>query len=156
MAMRDLVPWNNRGREASARRNAEANPFLSLHREMNRLFDDVFRGFDLPPFGMDRFDGATGSWPRIEISETESEMKVTAELPGLDEKDVQVELVRSVVRRKQRRKIRTGCSANSSLARALSRIECGDFRYKRLPSQKIWMGGKALLLQPSLIRVVGR
>jgi hypothetical protein len=99
---------------------------------------------------------ATGSWPRIEISETESEMKVTAELPGLDEKDVQVELVRSVVRRKQRRKIRTGCSANSSLARALSRIECGDFRYKRLPSQKIWMGGKALLLQPSLIRVVGR
>jgi HSP20 family protein len=92
MAMRDLVPWNNRGREVSARRNEEANPFLSLHREMNRLFDDVFRGFDLPPFGMDRFDGATGSWPRIEISETESEMKVTAELPGLDEKDVQVEL----------------------------------------------------------------
>jgi HSP20 family protein len=97
MAMRDLVPWNNRGREVSARRNEEANPFLSLHREMNRLFDDVFRGFDLPPFGMDRFDGATGSWPRIEISETESEMKVTAELPGLDEEDIQVELVSDVL-----------------------------------------------------------
>ena len=80
MAMRDLVPWNNRGREVSARRNEEANPFLSLHREMNRLFDDVFRGFDPTVFGMDRFEGATGSWPRIEISETESEMKVTAEL----------------------------------------------------------------------------
>jgi hypothetical protein len=58
---------------------------------MNRLFDDVFRGFAQIPFGMDQFDGATASWPRIEISETENEMKVTAELPGLDEKDIQVE-----------------------------------------------------------------
>ena len=92
MALRDLIPWNNnRGREVSIPRG-EANPFLTLHREMNRLFDDAFRSFDLAPFGSDRlFDHAMG-WPNIEVSETENEVKVSADLPGLDEKDVSIEL----------------------------------------------------------------
>ena len=82
MAIRDLVPWNSRGREVSGRRDEEPHPILGLHREMNRLFEDVFRGFDLSPFSTDRWNGTT-SWPRVEISETEKEMQVTAELPGL-------------------------------------------------------------------------
>lgn len=91
MAIRDLIP-SSRGRDVAVRRGEDFNPFLTLHREMNRLFDDVFRGFDLAPFGTDRlFDRAMG-WPNIEVSETDREVKVTAELPGLDEKDVQVEL----------------------------------------------------------------
>ena len=53
MNMRDLIPWN-RGRGVTVRRSEDANPFLTLHREMNRVFDDVFRGFDLAPFGFDR------------------------------------------------------------------------------------------------------
>lgn len=87
MQVRDLIPWS-RGRDISVRRG-EDNPFLTLHREMNRLFDDVFRGFDLAPLSSAQSFG----WPSIEVSETEKEMKVTAELPGLDEKDVSVELV---------------------------------------------------------------
>jgi HSP20 family protein len=63
---------------------------------MNRLFEDVFRGFDLSSFGMDRWNG-TNSWPRIEISESEKEMQVTAELPGLEEKDIEVELANGVL-----------------------------------------------------------
>jgi HSP20 family protein len=63
---------------------------------MNRLFEDVFRGFDLSPFSMDRWNGTT-SWPRIEISESETEVQVTAELPGLEEKDIQVELEKGVL-----------------------------------------------------------
>lgn len=43
MAIRDLIPCR-RGREVT-------NPFLTLHHEMNRLFDDVFRRFGLAPFG---------------------------------------------------------------------------------------------------------
>jgi HSP20 family protein len=90
MAIRDLIPWS-RGRELSVRRGEESSPFLTLHREMNRLFDDVFRGFDLAPVGTDRFVDRMG-WPNIEVSETDREVKVTADLPGLEEKDVQVEL----------------------------------------------------------------
>jgi HSP20 family protein len=97
MALRDLIPWNgNRGREVTVSRG-ESNPFLTLHREMNRLFDDAFRSFDLAPFGSDRlFDRAMG-WPNIEVSETEKEVKVTAELAGLDEKDVAIELAHGVL-----------------------------------------------------------
>ncbi len=47
MSIRDLIPWS-RGRDVSVRRGDELNPFLALHREMNRLFDDVFRGFVRP------------------------------------------------------------------------------------------------------------
>ena len=96
MAIRDLVPWNSRGREVSGRRDEEPHPILSLHREMNRLFEDVFRGFDLSPFSMDRCNG-TNAWPRIEISESEKEVQVTAELPGLEEKDIEVELEKGVL-----------------------------------------------------------
>src|SRR5205807_1805425 len=60
--------------------------------EMNRLFDDFFRGFDLTPFGSDRFFDRAAGWPNIEVSETDKEVNVTAEVPGLDEKDLAVEL----------------------------------------------------------------
>jgi HSP20 family protein len=90
MAVRDIIPWSNRGRDISSRRTEEVSPFLSLHREMNRLFDDVFRGFDAPLFSSDLWDGRAG-WPAIEVSETDKEVRVTADLPGLDQKDIDVE-----------------------------------------------------------------
>jgi HSP20 family protein len=55
---------------------------------MNRLFDDVFRGFDDSRF----FGGRTG-WPSMDVEETEKEYLVTAELPGLEERDVEVLLL---------------------------------------------------------------
>jgi len=106
MGMRDLIPWN-RGRDLTARRSEEVNPFLTLHREMNRLFDDVFRGFDLTPFGSGRLLDRGLDWPNVEVSETDKEVKVTAELPGLDEKDVQVELASGVLAIKGEKKTET-------------------------------------------------
>src|SRR5690606_15298388 len=66
------------------------DPFLSLHREVNRLFDDAFRSFGtgLPSLGS--FPSFGGNWPSVEISDGEKEIKVTAEVPGLDEKDIEV------------------------------------------------------------------
>jgi HSP20 family protein len=95
MAVRDLIPWN-RGRDVSVRRGAETDPFVTLHREMNRMFDEVMRGFDLAPFGSDRLFEGSG-WPKLEVSQTDKEVKVTAELPGMDEKDVDVELANGVL-----------------------------------------------------------
>jgi len=77
MSVRDLIPWN-RGRDVVVRRGEDTNPFLALHREMNRLFDDVFRGFDLAPFGFDRRFDRTFGWPNIEVNDTDTELKVTA------------------------------------------------------------------------------
>lgn len=66
------------------------DPFLSLHREMNRLFDDVLRG------GVPASGGQSGSQsmlaPHINVSESDKEIRVTAELPGVTDKDIQVDL----------------------------------------------------------------
>jgi HSP20 family protein len=97
MALKELIPWN-RGRDVTVRRAETPSPFLALHREMGRLFDEAFRGFDLAPFGIsDRFFGSGDSWPNIEVAETGKEIKVTAELPGLDEKDIDVHLANGVL-----------------------------------------------------------
>jgi HSP20 family protein len=94
MALRDLIPWNNNGSRNMAVQRAQAgNPLLTMHREMNRLFDDVFRGFDLGPLG----SSSPMGWPTIELDETDKEVRVAAELPGLEEKDVDVELANGVL-----------------------------------------------------------
>jgi HSP20 family protein len=90
MNVRALIPWGRNSTAPTPYREEERNPFLSLHREVNRLFDDAFRGFDthFPAFGS--LSSFNGSWPNVEISETEKDVHVTAEIPGLDEKDVEV------------------------------------------------------------------
>ncbi|KAB2680971.1 Hsp20/alpha crystallin family protein [Brucella pseudintermedia] len=92
MSVRDLIPWgrNNGNQTPSLYRDGERDPFLSLHREVNRLFDDVFRGFGsgLPSLGGVSAFG--GDWPSVEISDGEKEIRVTAEVPGLEEKDIEV------------------------------------------------------------------
>lgn len=92
MAIRDLIPWSRHENRlptfvSAEQRDRDEHPILSLHREMNRLFDDVYRGFATPSFGsLDR----GFAWPNIELGETDKEISVTAELPGLDEKDVAI------------------------------------------------------------------
>ena len=93
MAFRDLIPWS-RNQELTPARDS-FDPFLTLHREMNRLFDDVFRGFggtSLSPLMEGRF-----GWPKVELSETDKVLTVSAELPGLSEKDVQVEIANGIL-----------------------------------------------------------
>jgi HSP20 family protein len=67
------------------------DPFMSLHREMNRLFDDVFRS-SLGGGGGER--GAAGTFvpAHMNVSETENEFRITAELPGVSEKDIDISL----------------------------------------------------------------
>jgi HSP20 family protein len=86
MNVRDLVPWtrNNGGDRDLPASREPASPVFTLQREMNRLFDDVFRDFEAPLWG------GRSAWPQIEVEETETEYRVTAELPGLEDKDVEV------------------------------------------------------------------
>ena len=82
------------------------DPFLTLHREMNRLFDDVARG-PVQPGG-----GQTGQGsllvPHMDVSETDKELRIQAELPGVNENDVEVSVNEDVLtiraEKKQERK----------------------------------------------------
>ena len=63
---------------------------------MNRIFDDFFRGFDIAPFpSAGRFEAA--AWPRLDVEDTGKEVRIMAELPGLDEKDVSLEIANGVL-----------------------------------------------------------
>ena len=100
MAFRDLIPWSRQENRlpipVSAEHEREPQPhhLLALHREVNRLFDDILRGFGISTFG--GFDRNL-PWPHVEFSETDREIRVTAELPGLDEKDVELTVEEGVL-----------------------------------------------------------
>jgi HSP20 family protein len=87
MANRDLTPWTG-GRNLTP---FTLDPFNSFRREIDRLFDDF-----LAPAEPRSFSGSGGNgrpmWPSLDVSETEQAYTVTAELAGLDQKDVELTL----------------------------------------------------------------
>jgi HSP20 family protein len=66
----------------------ESHPFTTLQREIDRVFDDFTRGFPSfkPTFGV----AAADLTPTMDVAETDKEIEITAELPGLEEKDVEI------------------------------------------------------------------
>jgi HSP20 family protein len=66
------------------------SPFSLLRQEMNSVFDNFLRGFEREPFAV-RFGAFS---PSVDIKETDREIKVSAELPGMNDKDIDVSLTR--------------------------------------------------------------
>lgn len=65
------------------------DPFSQLQREVNRAFEEVFRGFP----AMGRGAAATGAFaPNLDVRETEGGLEVSAELAGMSEGDVDLRL----------------------------------------------------------------
>lgn len=91
MTIKDLIPGRRKGMEVPSPGQQE-DVYLDLRSRMNRLFDDFFeRPFDLSPWtGESSLIGDFA--PRMEIGETDDEILVTAELPGMDPKDIEVNL----------------------------------------------------------------
>ncbi len=90
MSIRDLVPWNWGKKNVPVRRQEVEDPFRELQRRMNRIFDDFWGDFSLAPFGMSALSGWGDFAPRVEVKETDKEITVIAELPGMDEKDIEL------------------------------------------------------------------
>jgi HSP20 family protein len=88
MNLKSLIPIN---RDRGVTR-MEGHPFSSLQREVDRLFDDFTRGF--PAFG---FGGTRDLVPSVDVSETDKELLIAAELPGIEEKDVHIDVSGNVL-----------------------------------------------------------
>lgn len=86
--MTDLIPWT-RNRGSDLQRQTR-DPFVSLQREINRAFDDIWRSFDAPLSSYGRGVGAAFGWPSVELYENDKALTLTAEVPGMSEKDVEV------------------------------------------------------------------
>jgi len=67
----------------------EESPFYNFQQEMNRVFEDFFKGLDVAP--IEAFGGGFGKFsPSLDVKEDDKEMIITAELPGLEEKDFEI------------------------------------------------------------------
>ena len=79
MSLKCLVPWR---RGEVGRRS---DPFMSLQREVNDLFENFFtREEPMWPKG--------SFLPDVDLTETDKEIRISAEVPGVEEKDLDVSL----------------------------------------------------------------
>lgn len=106
MQIRDLIPearWPWSSKDAAADKTGDAtaetgaHPLATLQREMNRAFDSLWRGVEAP------FGGALNA--TADVVETDKAVEVSMELPGLDEKDIDVSLTREALTIRGEKKI---------------------------------------------------
>jgi HSP20 family protein len=115
MPFNPLVPSRNR--------RPPSDPFALLH-EIDVLFDDFGRGF---------FHTRPGDLvPRIDVPETDKAIEVTAEFPGLDKKDVQIEFSDDVLTIKGEKKFEK--DEQEKNRRVMERRYGSFFRAIQLPS----------------------
>jgi len=86
--IKDLAS-RGRGKDSLVPSRREGHPFSLFREQINRLFDDFFFGREPAPLR------AAEPWygtfqPSIDVRESEKEITVSAELPGMDEKDIEV------------------------------------------------------------------
>jgi len=75
-------------------------PLSTLRREIDRLIEDFDQGFWISPFRRPTFaiepfwrpEVMFGEEPTVDIAETDKAFEISAELPGLDEKNIEVKL----------------------------------------------------------------
>ena len=91
MRIKNLLPAVTRpaGRDAD-------HPFYSLQHQMNSLFDDFFSGFDVAPRSITTGELGVFS-PSIDVKESDKDFIIRAELPGVDDKDVEVSVTNDAV-----------------------------------------------------------
>jgi HSP20 family protein len=82
ITLRSLVPFGGNGN--GTRSQPPAILFGSLQREIDRLFDDFTRGGLAP--------AQVNLVPSMDVTETDNEIVVTAELPGLERGDVEISI----------------------------------------------------------------
>lgn len=94
MAFNTLLPWKWGKKNIPVRREdvmPEYAPVFSLQQEMNRLFDSFFQGFEHKMFSP--FEETAQMFrPSLDIAESDRDLKVTVELPGLTEKDIDLSI----------------------------------------------------------------
>lgn len=113
MAFSDLIPWGwNRTRDRMpARRDTEDNPMMSLQHDLNRVFEEFWTRFDTP------FGSLTAGGPRTDISETDEAVLVSVDLPGLDEKDIAVDVTDDILTIRGEREDKTARDGFTSQSR---------------------------------------
>lgn len=88
MDMKSLMPF---GRPTGLGRSGEDDPFSLMRREMDRLLESFSRDWPMP--------AVAGGFlsPKVDVAETEKGLEISAELPGIDQKDIALDLADGVL-----------------------------------------------------------
>ncbi|MCC7272194.1 MAG: Hsp20/alpha crystallin family protein [Alphaproteobacteria bacterium] len=99
MAEATKVPVDTEKKSTSAAAPpAPWRPFESLRREIDRVFEGFNQGAWRFPFGPSALEltwpreGAWAMAPAVDVAEREKEFEITVELPGMEEKDIEIKL----------------------------------------------------------------
>lgn len=95
MQISDLIPWSRTHKDLARRQDNSDNPLLGLQRDINRVFDDFWSRFDRSIGASSGILSTAG--PRTDVSETDDAVEVSVELPGIDEKDIDISLNNDVL-----------------------------------------------------------
>jgi HSP20 family protein len=91
MSVKDIIPWRRSGRHSSApARRESGHPMFALQSDINHALEDFWSTFENPMMRALRSDTMDVDAPRVDVRETDQEVDVLAELPGMDEEDVEV------------------------------------------------------------------
>jgi HSP20 family protein len=97
------LPTKPEAKEAE-RAGGERRPLANLRREIDRLFEDFHLGWPRPSgrtvFDVEPFWRGEISWakvPAVDIAEKEKEYEITAELPGMEEKNIEVKFADGIL-----------------------------------------------------------
>lgn len=102
MNLKKLMPWNWFKKEDDTatlpvkRLESSGDPLTQLHSDIDRLFGQAFRVVGWPVADMGRLFGDTALAPlkpHVDIAATDREYVITAEVPGLEAGDLQLELM---------------------------------------------------------------
>lgn len=79
--MANLIPWRRKAHDAGE----SGRSLMGVRRDIDSLFERFLRGaLDFPDIGV---------MPRIDLTETQQHVRVTAEIPGIDPRDVEISIV---------------------------------------------------------------
>lgn len=95
MTLANMVPWRKKKNGLAVKRDFE-DVFDSFRSDMNGLMSRFFGDWGIEPFGS--VESLGGDFiPHIDVSDDDKEVRITAELPGMDEKDIDVTLSKDSV-----------------------------------------------------------
>ncbi len=112
MELKNLAPWNwfkkeeeidhtvpiKHSEKVSYYPERQHEPMLQLHRDIDNIFAHFFRGFGMPTMGLrslrsfPEFEGTNLLKPQVDLSATDKHYLLTVEIPGVDEKDVSLDI----------------------------------------------------------------
>ena len=120
MPIRDLIPIKKGQRSGSVRRES-LHPIDQFRQDMNDIFNHFFSDTGLDPFSDERHSFS----PCLDIRETDKEYIVECELPGMDEKDIDLTLSDDIltIRGEKKQQVRDENGDYYCLERSYGRFE---------------------------------